>query len=113
MDSLRNNWDQRYLSIVDVVSGFSKDPSTRVGALLIDPHNRPVSFGYNGLARGLSDTDERLLDREAKLRLTIHAEQNAILNSGRDLHGCKMYCTHLPCSHCMSSIVQAGISHVV
>lgn len=106
-------WDLRFMDMALLVSGWSKDPSTKVGAVIADPAHRVVSTGYNGLPRGLVDDEARLTDREVKLRLTLHAEHNAILFAQRDLLGCTIYVSAHPCAHCAAQIVQTGIARVV
>lgn len=88
----------------------SKDPSTKVGAVIVDPSNRIVSVGFNGPPRGVPD--DAGIDRETKLMRTLHAEQNAILFAQRDLSGCSLYVTHVPCARCAAMIVQTGIIEV-
>lgn len=107
------DWDQRFLSLAKFISGWSKDPSTKVGCVIADQNHRIVSLGYNGLPTGVSDSSERLMNRELKLALTVHAEVNAILFAG-GVKGCTLYVWPLPpCSHCAAKIIQAGISRVV
>lgn len=106
-------WDTRYLLLSLEVSKWSKDPSTKVGCVIIDDYGRPVSFGYNGFAKGVNDSDIRLLKREDKLRYTIHAENNAILSASKQLDGCTVYVTHPPCIHCLSQMKQCRIARVV
>lgn len=106
-------WDDRYLSLAQQVSTWSKDPSTKVGCVIIDDYGRPVSFGYNGFAKGVDDSEVRLLDRQTKLRYTIHAENNAILSASKQLDGCTVYITTTPCIHCLSQMKQCRISRVV
>lgn len=104
------NWDQYFMSMAHAAAAKSKDPSTRVGAVIADAEQRIVSTGYNGPPRG---TDDRAVtDREIKLLRTLHAEENAILFAGRRLHGCTLYATHPPCAHCAAVIIQAGIRTV-
>lgn len=95
------------------VAKLSKDPSTKVGAVIFDDKRRLVSAGYNGFARGVADKDERLLDRDTKLRLTLHAEKNAILFATAPLEGCTIVVTHPCCSQCAAQVIQSGIKHVV
>lgn len=95
------------------VAKLSKDPSTQVGAIIVDQKRRLVSAGYNGFARGVKDKDSRLLDRDVKLRLTLHAEKNAILFAGRDLDGCTIVVTHPCCAQCAAQVIQSGIKHVI
>lgn len=96
-----------------LVASWSKDPSTKVGAVIVRPNNTVASVGYNGFPRGVSDSPERLADREEKLALTIHAELNAILNAGESLEGYRIYITHPPCVSCAIHIKQAGIEEVI
>ena len=106
-------WDQRFLSLAEFIAGWSKDPSTKVGCVIAGKDNRIVSLGYNGLPTGVSDSSERLMDREMKLAITVHAEVNAILFAG-SVKGCTLYVWPLPpCSHCAAKIIQAGISRVI
>lgn len=95
------------------VATLSKDPSTKVGAVLFDEKRRIVSAGYNGFARGVADTDERLSNRDVKYRLVLHAEKNAILFATGPTHGCTMVVTHPCCAQCAALIIQAGVAHVM
>lgn len=106
-------WDARFLDLATEIAGWSKDPSTGCGALIVDQQRRLVSSGYNGPPAGIED-DERTRDRLTKLRLTLHAEHNAILFAQRDLKGCTIYVYPMPpCAHCAAQIIQAGITRVV
>lgn len=110
----RKKYDRRFLKLAKEISTWSKDPSTRVGAVIVDNDNRIVSIGYNGFARGVSDTKDRLNDRATKYKLTIHAELNAVLFSGRSIEGCTIYTyPFMPCSSCASVIIQSGITKIV
>ena len=95
------------------VATLSKDPSTKVGAVLFDEKRRIVSAGYNGFARGVADTDDRLSNRDVKYRLVLHAEKNAILFATGPTHGCTMVVTHPCCAQCAALIIQAGVAHVM
>lgn len=108
-----SNWDNRFLLLAQHIAGWSKDPSTQVGAVVVDQDKRIVSTGYNGFARGVDDGRLSTTDREEKLRRTIHAEVNAILYARRDLTGCTIYVTHPPCARCAAVICQSGIKRVV
>lgn len=105
-------WDQRFLNVAKEVASWSKDPSTKVGAVLVSPCKTKVSWGYNGLPRSIVDTDERLLNRELKNKLTVHAELNCILNA-TDTAGYTLYVTKPPCTACAIAIMQAKIKVVV
>lgn len=104
-------WRDRFLGLAAHVATWSKDPSTRVGAVIADGRQRVVSVGFNGPPRGTDDST--VSDRDRKLLRTLHAEENAILFAQRDLAGCTIYVTHPPCAHCAALIVQAGIGRVV
>lgn len=110
---MNEKWDHRMLQMAALTATWSKDPSTRVGAVITDGANRIISQGYNGLPRGVSDDPAVLADRDEKLRRTIHAEMNAVLFAGRPLTGCTIYVTHAPCARCAAVLIQAGIRRVV
>jgi dCMP deaminase len=111
-------WDYRFLEHASQVALWSKDPSTKVGAVIVDDKRRIVAEGYNGFPRGVSDTPERLGDRPTKLAFTVHAEVNAILNANSKVEGCTLYVYPsfvLPfcCNECAKVVVQSGIRRVV
>lgn len=97
-----------------LVSSRSKDPSTKVGAVIFDTKtNRVVSVGYNGFPRGVSDHADRWEDRPTKYKFVVHAELNSILSSkAQDLTGMSMVCTLEPCEECAKAIIQSGIKSV-
>jgi len=105
-------WDVRFLRLALEVASWSKDPSTKVGAVIVRPDRRIVSTGYNGFPRGVEDTPEALADRAVKYKRIVHAELNAILQAREQLDGCELYVTLPPCSTCAGAVVQAGIKHV-
>jgi dCMP deaminase len=110
------SWDKYFLELVDVVSIKSKDPSTRVGAVLVNDQNAVVSIGFNGFPRELDDDKNLYLDREEKLKRIVHAEENAILNAARlglSTLNTTLYIPFLPCNVCARSIIQAGVKRVV
>lgn len=98
-------------------ASHSKDPSTKVGAVVLGMGHEIRSTGWNGAARGSkADEDERYQDRAQKLKWVVHAEANAIANaarSGTSLLGGVMVVTHAPCLSCANLIVQAGILQVI
>ena len=106
-------WHRRFLELAELVSTWSKDPSTKVGAVIVDKNRRVISTGYNGFAIGVDDNEDRLNNREIKYKLVLHAEENAIMFAKRDLEGCSLYVTKMPpCSHGASLIIQSGIKNV-
>lgn len=106
-------WDQRFLELARHVAGWSKDPSTKVGAVIVGRDKREVALGYNGFPPGVPDYEGWLRDREVKYRLTQHAERNVLDNARFDLRGATVYVTMFPCSECAKSIVSKGIARVV
>ena len=111
MSNSIDKWDRRFLGLAKHVAQWSKDPSTQVGAVIVERHtNVIVSLGYNGPPRHTKDDTE--FERDEKLARTLHAEENAILFAHRDLRGTKIYVTHHPCSHCAALIIQSGIAEV-
>lgn len=111
---MRAKWDQRYLDLAQYIAQWSKDPSTKVGAVLISKYRQPISFGFNGLPMGIKDTPERYTDRDTKYKMIIHAERNAMLFAKQDLSGATLYTwPMMPCAACAGLIIQAGIDRVV
>jgi dCMP deaminase len=107
-------WDRYFLDVAKAVSVASKDPSTKVGAVITRPDKTMASFGYNGFPRGIADTEERLNDRDVKYDLVVHGEINAILSAREPLHGYTLYTwPFLTCKRCALHVVQAGIKRVV
>lgn|ERR1700752_1890992 len=106
-------WDMRFLDIASVIATWSKEPNTRVGCVIVDDKRRIVATGYNGFPRGVKDAIERIEDRDVKLAMTLHAEDNALLYAGRTVEGCTAYITHPPCSLCAAKLIQSGIKRVV
>jgi len=112
--SAHSEWDARFLRMAREIATWSKDPSTKVGAVIADPKNRIVSLGYNGLPRSVADTAHRLTDRRLKYKIMVHAEENAVLFAGRPLQFCSIYVwPFAACAHCASLIIQVGINRVV
>ena len=107
------DWDERFLNLADHVSQWSKDPRTKVGAVIVDQKKRVISLGYNGFPRGVEDTPERYDDRPTKHLFVAHAERNALDNSPMSVEGCTLYVPLMPCSECAKSIIQRGITRVV
>ncbi len=103
-------WDKRFIGLALHVAEWSKDPSTRVGAVLVDSKQRVISMGYNGPPRGVSD---HYATRDDKLFKTIHAEENAVLFAKQDLTGATAYVTHPPCANCAAKMIQSGVTKVV
>jgi len=109
-----DKWSERFTDVARLVASWSKDPSTQVGAVIVDTKRRVIGLGYNGFPRGVADTPERYADREQKYPRVVHAEANAILNAIGSVEGCTLYGWPLPpCAECAKLIIQAGITRVV
>ena len=109
-----DKWDKRfYGEALREIATWSKDPDVKVGAIIVSEDHRRFSKGFNGFARGIADTDERLNDKIQKNELMIHAELNAIFNATENLTGWTLYTTRAPCINCANAIIQVGIKRVV
>ena len=112
------SWDEYFMGIAVLSSMRSKDPSTQVGACIVDKDNKIISMGYNGMPK-CCDDDEYPWDRsgdplKTKYLFVCHAELNAILNChGGSVKDAICYTTLFPCNECAKAIIQAGISEVV
>jgi len=119
MKVIRQNWiphvrsrDDKMMDLAWFVAEWSKDPSTKVGSVIVGRDRRKIAVGYNGFPPGIAD-DIRLEDREARYALTQHAERNVLDNATFDLHNATMYSTMYPCAECAKSIISKGIKRIV
>jgi len=111
---ITEKWDKRFLKLAMMISTWSKDPSTKCGAIITDIQHRIVSTGYNGMAQGIVEDDSMWEDKEIKYQHVIHAEINAMMFAGRELRNCTVYTVPIqPCSHCASMLIQAGTLRIV
>ena len=112
-----NKWNKRYIDMAYLVATWSKDPSSKIGAVAVSPKGQVLSTGYNGFPRNIEDSHDRLHDRELKYKYIVHAEMNAIYNAtynGVSLDGSTLYVSGLPCcNQCALGIIQVGIKRVV
>lgn len=114
--AMGEKWDNRFLELAKHISGWSKDPSTKVGCVVVGEDREIRSTGFNGFPRGINDDAARLTDRDKKYPLICHAEENAIMHAARigiSLKGSTAYVTWPPCSRCARSLIQAGIEEIV
>lgn len=111
-----DSWDEYFMHIAWAVSIKSKDMHCPVGAVIVSPDKIVLSTGFNGLARGVHDDMQILLDKDEKLNVICHAESNAIMNAarigGHPLPGATIYVTKFPCLACCNAIIQAGITRI-
>ena len=107
----QNIWSQRFIKLAEHIATWSKDPSTKVGAIIVDSNKRIISLGFNGYPKKIPDDD--LYNRESKYNKILHAEINAILFAKRDLKNCIIYVTNIPCPQCASAIIQSDIITVI
>ncbi|VDR41955.1 Deoxycytidylate deaminase [Mycoplasmopsis caviae] len=105
------------MALAKVSALRSKDPSTKVGACIVNEHKRIIALGYNGMPKGIDDEfpwdREGESPKETKYAYVVHAEMNAILNTNNNLDGCTIFTSLYPCSSCAKTIAQSGISEVV
>ena len=111
MSSLSVKWIERFIDLATNVSSWSKDPSSKCGAVCAKG-NRIISMGFNGFPAGTDDHIHLYEDREQKYPRVVHAEMNAILFAKEDLLGASIFVTHFPCSTCAGAIIQKGIGYV-
>lgn len=117
------SWDIKYLELAKYIANtWSKDPSTKVGAIVVNYEHRQEFIGYNGFPDGVRDSPERLNNRNVKLKFVTHAEVNAILKAGQLGKGATLYVYPsftssydgpAVCNECAKIAIQAGIKEVV
>jgi len=115
--TLSSKWDIRYLRLAKEVSTWSKDPSSKIGAVAIGKKGQVLAQGYNGFPRGIKDDLNRYAVKDIKYRYVVHAEQNVIYNAtynGVSLDGSTLYVWGLPvCSDCAKGVIQVGVKRVI
>src|SRR3989344_7236651 len=107
-------WDKRFLQLARFVANWSKDPSTKTGAVIVDNNRHIVSMGYNGFPTGVANLEDRYGDREMKYKIVVHCERNAIIFAKKLLDGCTLYTwPFMSCCPCAGIVIQAGIIRCV
>ena len=112
------NWDEYFMGMAVLSALRSKDPNTKVGAVIVNDEKKVVSIGYNGMPRNIADEDltwNKGEGLDSKYLYVCHAELNAILNArnGASLANCTVYVTLFPCNECTKALIQVGIKEVV
>ena len=112
-----DKWDTRFIDMAKMISTWSKDPSSKIGAVAVNDERRILATGYNGFPKGIADTEERLNNKDEKYPRIVHAEMNALMNalySGVSLKDATLYVYGLPvCPSCSKCVIQAGVKRVV
>lgn len=113
-------WDDYFMSVAFLTALRSKDPSTQVGACIVNEEKRIVGVGYNGFPTGIPDEalpwakSSPQGELETKYPYVCHAELNAVLNKNAEsCHGCRLYATLHPCNECAKVLIQSGIKEVI
>ena len=111
-----DKWNKRFMELAFLVASWSKDPSTKTGAVIVGPDKEIRSTGYNGPVRGVDDDIKERLERPTKYDFFEHAGRNALYNAcltGVSVKGCTLFATHAPCVDCARAIIQSGIQTVI
>ena len=112
-DEKQMGWDEYFMNIAEEVARRSKDPSSKMGCVIVDQKHRPVSFGYNGMLQGADESKMTLTERPMKYYFAIHSEMNALIFAHRDVSGCTLYNRVATCENCLKYCLQAGICRFV
>ena len=109
-------WDLKFIELAKHISGWSKDKTTKVGAVIFYDSNRIISTFYNGFVIGCDDSVESRYEKDKKYLYTEHAERNAIYSAaekGDSTRNATIYMQLYPCVDCARAIIQSGIKRVV
>lgn len=106
-------WDVRFVQMAELVATWSKDPSTKTGAVIVRPDKSVVSVGFNGFPRPMKDDHELYEDRTKKYSRIVHCEVNALIAAQQSVQGCTLYTTGMCCDRCVVQLIQAGITRFV
>lgn len=111
---MNNKWNLRFLGLAKEVATWSKDPSTKVGAVIVRSDRTVQSIGYNGFPKSMPDNPEWYSNREEKYSRIVHGEVNALIHAGGPVAGCTLYTyPFMPCDRCCVQMIQAGIKRMV
>jgi dCMP deaminase len=111
---MNSKWKKRFLTLAKFVAEWSKDPKAKVGAVLVNRSGVPIALGFNGFPSGVEDSLRRLKDKETKLDMIVHAEQNVLLIAGPGSEGADLYVWGKPvCSKCAGPIIQAKVGRII
>ena len=113
MDQKQREWDEYFMKIAETVALKSKDPSSKMGCVIVDPNKRVVSVGFNGMVQGADESKMTLSERPMKYYFAIHSEMNAVIYARQDLKGCTIYNRVATCENCLKYCLQAGIKRFV
>ncbi|MBQ3453164.1 hypothetical protein IJG28_03170 [Candidatus Saccharibacteria bacterium] len=111
--SNQRDWDIYFMNIAETVAKKSKDPSSKMGCVIVDQNKRVVSLGYNGMVQGADESKMTLKERPMKYYFAIHSEMNALIFAHQDLTGCTIYNRVATCDNCLKYCLQAGIKRFV
>lgn len=109
-------WNEYFLWMAEVVALKSKDPRSKVGAVIVSQDKVVLATGFNGLARGVFDDEAILEDQAEKLKWICHAEMNAIANAARKgvaVMGSRIFVNKFPCLACCNAVAQSGVIEIV
>ncbi len=111
------SWDEYFIAMAKLVASKSKDPNTKIGAVIVNDGCAVISTGYNSFPRGLDDNVPERQERPEKYFWIEHAERNAIYQAARhgsQTLGCAIYLScWIPCTGCAKAIINSGIKEVV
>lgn len=111
---MSEKWDLRFLELAKLVSSWSKDPSTKVGAVIVRPDKSVLSVGFNGFPKNMPDNKEWYDNREEKYSRIVHGEINALIHTNGSVSGSILYTyPFAPCDRCCVQMIQAGIIRIV
>ncbi len=113
MNDKQREWDEYFMKLTETVAEKSKDPSSKMGCVIVDPKKRVVSLGYNGMVQGADESKMTLSERPMKYYFAIHSEMNAVIFAHQDLTGCTLYNRVATCENCLKYCLQAGIKRFV
>ena len=113
MNDKQRAWDEYFMKLTETVAQKSKDPSSKMGCVIVDKNKRVVSLGYNGMIQNADESKMTLSERPMKYYFAIHSEMNALIFAKQDLTGCTVYNRVATCENCLKYLLQAGISRFV
>ena len=116
---MRLSWSEYFMAQAITASLKSKDPSTKVGCVIVDPNTKKqIAMGYNGFPKGIDEShltwnkDRNQGIENTKYPYVVHAEANALMNAYQSVSGADVYVTLQPCSECVKLLISAQIGRI-
>jgi len=118
----RPTWDEYFMNIVHQLKKRSTCTRRQFGAIVVNNKKEIISTGFNGVVRGAEHCEDIGCVKDEMgvesgmghgICPAVHAEQNALIQAGKDSVGATLYLNGFPCKICARLIVNSGIKCLI